>query len=92
MPQKIIKIREKEISPAIPLKPTAVVIIRMIGPTSTSELFIRRAFSILLNFNINSAAPISILPDRILSSAIVNTIFSKMINIMPPQKRIFFPH
>ncbi len=83
-PIKTRKILEKLISPAMPLKPIDVVKMRITGPTRTRELLIKRAFSMLLNFSIKSAAVISRLPEKIRNSAIEKTIFSIELNMVPP--------
>lgn len=54
----------------IPIRPIAVLIIRMTGPTKAKELFKIRAFSILLNLRIVIATEISIRPEIILSKDI----------------------
>jgi hypothetical protein len=67
-----------------------VVNIRIMGPTSTSELFTRSAFSILFNFSIRRAALISILPDKILNKPMAKTTFSILLNNGSPQPTSFF--
>jgi hypothetical protein len=65
----------------IPHNPIVVVKINISGPISAREVLTIRAFSSELNFNINIAAKISILPDINLKKAIPNIAFSIIINI-----------
>jgi hypothetical protein len=80
-PRKIQTIFMTEIFPTIPINPMVVVKINIIGPTSASDVLTMRAFSTELNFSINIAANISILPDINRKKAIPNTAFSIIMNI-----------
>jgi Fe-S-cluster containining protein len=66
-----------------------VVVTKMRGPISASELFTIRAFSTVLNFNINIAAVISMKPDIIRRDAMPNTAFSKKVNIQTSVQKTF---
>ena len=73
---------------AIPTNPIVVVASSTRGPTRAKPEFTSSAFSTVASLSITIAAIISILPDIILSEAIVRTIL--FIFSTPPVKRIAF--
>ena len=60
IPKIIQEILNRESFSVIPNRPTAVVLISIIGPTKAKELFTTNAFSISLSFSMRIAAKISI--------------------------------
>ena len=68
---------------AKPTSPIPVVTIKIVGPTRARRELIYRAFSKSLNFNMNMAAVISMLPDIIRNAMIKNSAFSITTIILP---------
>ncbi len=82
--------------------PIDIVTIKTVGPTNASMPFTNNAFLASLKYNISKAAKISMLPEKILRSAITSTDVSNaashcfilspsLVILTPPEQHTYIP-